>query len=104
MKEVNVDSIGLYFASLEGGLRLSLDAVHLFAGQINKGIIEINDSQTEQWFKGKNTELNEKQKSEIENFKGNFVILKNENDFIGVGKKSSHGITNFMPKERRVKN
>lgn len=103
MRELNVDSIGLYFASLENGLRLSTDAVHILSKQITKGILEIDNPQAEQWFRGKSTELNERQKKEIESFKGKFVILKNGNDFIGVGKKSFYGISNFMPKERRIK-
>lgn len=103
MRELNVDSIGLYFASTEDGLRLSTDAVHILSKQITNGILEIDNPQAEQWFRGKSIELNEGQKGIIEPFRGKFVILKNGYDFIGAGKKSFNGIANFMPKERRIK-
>lgn len=102
-QELNVDSIGLYFASTEDGLRLSTDAVHILSRQITNGILEIDNSQAEQWFRGKEIEPSSEQKRIIEDYNRKFIILKNENDFIGVGKKGFRGITNFMPKERRIK-
>ena len=33
-----------------------------------------------------------------------FKILKNNNEFIGCGKSTGDRITNFVPKERRIKN
>lgn len=103
MRVINVDSIGLYFASIEEGVRLSLDASHLLASQIGEGFLEINDSQAEEWFKGKSIELDEKQKKEIDKFNSKIVFLKNGKDIVGVGKRGLYGITNFMPKERRIK-
>lgn len=102
-REINIDSIGLYFASQEDEIRMSTDAVHLLSNQIKKGILELNDDQAHKWFLGKDVELDEAQKREIEGFKGKYLILKNGGDLIGVGKKSIKGITNFMPKERRIK-
>lgn len=104
LKGLNVDSIGLYFASMEEGLRLSVDALHLLNKQINNGILEVSEGQAEQWFKGEDVELSEGQKKEIDRFENKFVILKNKDDFIGMGKRSSYGISNFMPKDRRIKN
>jgi NOL1/NOP2/fmu family ribosome biogenesis protein len=103
LREVNVDVIGLYFASLEQGLRLNLDAIHLLSDQITSNIIEVSDEQARQWFKGQDIELNEGQKEKSEKIKSRFIILKNRDDIIGIGKKSFKGITNFMPKERRIK-
>jgi len=102
-KELNVDSIGLYFASDEKGFRLSTDAMHLLSSQIKNGIIEVDEEQAEQWFLGNEILLNEEQKKEAESFNGEFLILRNKEDLIGVGKKSLKGIANFLPKERRVK-
>lgn len=103
LRKINIDSIGLYFASQEDGIRLSLDAAHLLEEQIKNGILEISEEQAQQWFKGKDVELNESQKKEIESFKGKFIIIKNNGYIVGVGKKSFYGISNFLPKERRVK-
>ncbi len=97
LKNINVDSIGLNFASLDNGVRLSLDAVHLLQDKLNKKIVEIDDRQAEHWFKGMNLSL----LKEIED-KG-FIILKNGDDFIGVGKSTGKTILNFLPKERRIK-
>jgi NOL1/NOP2/fmu family ribosome biogenesis protein len=103
LRKTNIDSMGLYFASQEDGIRLSLDAAHLLQPQIRDGILEVNEEQTQQWFRGKDIGLTESQKKEIESFGGKFIILKNNGYIIGIGKKSFCGIANFLPKERRVK-
>lgn len=102
LKEVNVDSIGLYFASTEGGIRLGIDALHLLSGQVTHGIVEIDDKQAEQWFKGRDIELNHEQEKEIKGLR-KFIILSNKGDLIGMSKRGFQGISNCMPKERRIK-
>ena len=57
--------------------------------------MEINDSQAEDWFKGNDLDI----KAESA-----FKILKNNDEFIGCGKSTGDRITNFVPKERRIKN
>ncbi len=97
LKNLNVDSVGLNFASLDDGIRLSLDAVHLLQNKINKKVVEIDDGQAEHWFRGMNLTLPEEIKD-----KG-FIILKNKDDFIGVGKSTGKTILNYLPKERRIR-
>lgn len=105
MRDIRVDNIGLYFASLENGLRMSLDAVHLLAAQVSKNILEIDDIQAEKWFHGHELSIDELKKTcELDGLKEGFIIIKNKGDFIGVGKLSRTKILNFMPKERRIKN
>ncbi len=92
-----VENIGLYFAAIhEDGIRLSLDACHLLQNQISKNIIQLDDKQSLNWFKGNDLEFESKIKG--------FAILKHEDDIIGVGKASGNSIKNFLPKERRIKN
>lgn len=98
LRNIKIDNIGLYFASLEEGLRMNIDAVHLLSKQINQNIAEVSDEQAERWFRG-----NEIQAENIKAKEG-FIILKNKRDFIGVGKLSKTKILNFLPKERRIKN
>lgn len=104
MRNLRVDNIGLYFASLEDGLRMSIDAVHLLGSQINKNILEIDDIQAENWFHGHELSIDELKKTcKLDGLEEGFIILKNKDDFIGVGKLSKAKILNYMPKERRIK-
>ncbi len=94
-KNLRIESAGLYLAKQHPeGLRLGLDAVSIFKNQINKNILELDNSQTEQWFKGYDLLIETDR---------NFKILKNQEDLIGCGKSTGEKITNFVPKERRIK-
>lgn len=81
--------------------RLSLDAMHYFKDQIKDSILEIDEEQKNQWFKGEAIILNEKQKEKI---KKGFVALKFKDDFVGTGKIKENKVYNYLPKERRIKN
>lgn len=95
-KNLNIENIGLYFAKYErDDIRLTLDGVQLLKTQIKKNIIELNDNSANEWLKGHDIEL-ESDKS--------WKILKYNNELIGCGKSTGQRITNFMPKERRIKN
>jgi len=92
---LRIENIGLYFAKQQiDGIRLTLDGIQIFKSQISKNILELTDKQAEDWFKGQDLDI------KIDN---NFKILKHNNEFIGCGKSTGERITNFMPKERRVK-
>jgi NOL1/NOP2/fmu family ribosome biogenesis protein len=93
----NVEIIGLYMFKKEheNDIRLTIDATHLLKDQISKNILNINESQKEDWLRGKNLE--------ISSIHGN-VIIKHEADFIGTGKSNSQKIFNYIPKDRRLKN
>ena len=93
-KNINIENIGLYFLNINEGIRLTFDGISLFKNQITKNILELNNSQTEEWMKGNDLMINTN--------KG-FVVLKNNNEFIGCGKSTGEKITNFVPKERRIK-
>jgi len=94
-KNLRIENAGLYFSKQhQDKIRLSLDALHLLKNQITKNILELTDKQAEQWFKGEDLQIQTNR---------NFKILKNKEDIIGCGKSTGEKITNFMPKERRVK-
>jgi len=93
---LRIETLGLYFAKEQPeGIRLTLDGLQLLKNQITKNILELTDKQTEEWLKG-NDLLIQSEK--------NFKILKYGNEFIGCGKSTGEKITNFVPKERRIKN
>lgn len=93
-RNINIEVIGLYLFKEENGIRLSFDAPLLLDAK--KSIIEISDEQAESWLKGSDIFVEDKRHG--------FVILKNNQDFLGCGKASQGRIANFVPKERRIKN
>lgn len=102
-KTINIERIGIYFGKLvqdkktqKNELRLSIDGIHILKDQITKNIFEIPDKETlENWMQG--NELN------IETGFRGFVIMRYKKDFVGCGKASEKKITNFIPKNRRLK-
>jgi len=95
-REMRIENAGLYIIKEESdGLRLTFDALSIFKNQITKNIIEIDDKNAEEWLRGNDLQ--------IKSDRG-FKILKNNNEFIGCGKSTGEKITNFVPKERRIKN
>ena len=95
-KNTRIENMGLYFARIQpDGIRLTIDGIQLVKDQITKNIMEINNNQAKDWFKGNDLDI----KAESA-----FKILKNNNEFIGCGKSTGDRITNFVPKERRIKN
>jgi len=104
--EMRVESIGLYFGKEVGQeTRLTVDAMHLLKDQITKNIVELEKEQEHQWFLGKDIQLTEEQKITYKDMKG-FVAVRSQGDFVGTGKLSDNKalLSNFLPKERRVKN
>ena len=94
-KDIRIENIGLYIAKEQNQeLRLTMDGTQILKNQITKNILEIDNKQSEQWFKGNDLD--------IQTEKG-FKILKNNNNIIGSGKSTGERITNFVPKERRIK-
>lgn len=94
-RELRIENIGLYFAKLEhDGIRLTFDGIQIFKNQITKNILELTKEQADEWLKGNEIYI----KSDRA-----FKILKYNNEFIGCGKSTGEKITNYMPKERRVR-
>ena len=103
-----IEGIGLYVGkdmvnrSGVREVRLSLDGMHVWKEQLTERVFELTAGQEEEWFLGKDIELNEKQIGMISD---GFVSVKSGEDFVGVGKIGSEGKTLFgyLPKERRRK-
>ena len=93
---VQIERVGVYFAKYQDGkIRLSIEGTHLFENQIKKNIFEIPNEFVEPWMKG--NELN------IKTGKVGFLVMKHDEDLLGTGKSSEEKITNFIPKNRRLK-
>lgn len=108
------ECLGIYFGVLDKNkIRLSMDAAILFGKKAKKGILELNDEKTKKYLRGEEVEIKNingdyyTQKNS-KNFlgpkiQGNFVVLKNKDDFIGCGKVKGKRLWNYVPKERRIK-
>src|SRR3989338_644407 len=107
LRELNVNSLGLYFGELlHGALRLSIEGSQMIGKKASKNIIELNDEQMRQWLKGEDIELEgAENNNEIKNNSGgNYdgcVIIKHKNDFFGFGRIKEGKLLNFVPKARR---
>ncbi len=93
---IPIERVGIYFGKdINGQIRLSIEGVHILKNQITKNIFELNEEQLDLWMKG--NELN------IKSGKNGFLIMKYKDNFLGTGKASEEKITNFIPKNRRLK-
>ncbi|MEM3091476.1 MAG: hypothetical protein QXX55_01110 [Candidatus Pacearchaeota archaeon] len=91
-----IEKIGIYFAKIiKDEIKLSIEGTQIFASQINKNIIEVNEQQAKEWMSGADLYI----KTE----KLGFVIIKYGDDFLGCGRASENKIGNFVPKARRLK-
>ncbi len=95
MKNIRVNSIGLYIAELKNEqLRLSIEGSQIIGPIAKKNVYELNREQLKQWLQGQNLT--------IDGSYDGFVILKYENDYVGSGKYKEGSILNFVPKARRL--
>jgi NOL1/NOP2/fmu family ribosome biogenesis protein len=95
-KMYSLENVGIYFCKFQNEeIRLSIEGTQILKDQIKKNIFELDKLQAENWMKGR--ELNVKT-----NFKG-IVVMKYKSEFLGCGKASEEKITNFIPKNRRLK-
>ncbi|MDP2946888.1 MAG: hypothetical protein Q8N88_02125 [Nanoarchaeota archaeon] len=104
------EGVGLYVAKeisdkhRNTEIRLSVDGINLWKDQIDNHILKLTKEQEESWFKGKNIEINNFQKEEIDSYKGYLIIKSSdEKDFIGMGKIGDGVVYSYLPKERRRK-
>ncbi len=116
---VRVETIGIYLVTLdnrdkgekEETIRFSFDAGFL-AKDATKNVLELNDKQAKQWFKGEDITIDSEQQSpdtkedlKLNNVDYPFVLLKYKDEIVGCGKltQDKDKIINFVPKERRIK-
>jgi NOL1/NOP2/fmu family ribosome biogenesis protein len=100
----NIEQIGLYLGKEDTlGIRLSIEGSQIFGkqGQIKNSILELNNIQSFEWMSGQDLEIGKDSKID----KPGLLIIKHKDDFLGTGKASTQAkkISNFIPKERRLK-
>jgi len=101
---IGIELIGAYFFHRYGdNLRLSADAIHLLKDKIKKNILEINDKQAKEWFRGQDILLDKEEQVKLKDESKTFKVIMYKGDLIGTGKLTEDRIVNYMPKERRQK-
>lgn len=96
---LRVSSFGSLFGTYtEDGFHLSIEGSQLIGSQATKNVLEVSSKQKESWLSGEDIEVNT---NRIENQQ---VILKQDEDFFGVGKAKKNKIRNSLPKSRIIKN
>jgi len=103
-----IEGVGLYVGkdmvnrSGVREVRLSLDGMHIWKEQLTERVFILTQKQEEEWFKGKDIELDKDQVGKISD---GFVNVKAGEDFVGIAKIGNSGKTlfGFLPKERRRK-
>ena len=96
LSKLNINNIGLYFGELtkNNELRLSIEGSQIVGEKAKKNVIEVNEKQAKQWFRGEFVETKEQ---------GNaFVILKHNKDFLGCGRLVDGKVLNYVAKARRI--
>ncbi|MBU0907656.1 MAG: hypothetical protein KKD18_05740 [Nanoarchaeota archaeon] len=91
----NIEVIGMYLISRkDNDLRLNFDAVSLLRNQITKSITEINKEQLALWIRGHDLDIATER---------GIVVLKFQDELVGIGKSNTEKIFNYVPKERKIK-
>lgn len=80
-------------------MRLSIEGSQIFKKQINKNIVELNSKEVDIWMSGRELPI------KTDEDKKGFVIIKSKDKgyFLGCGKASEEKISNYIPKNRRLK-
>jgi len=94
-KDLRISSLGLYFIDTIKGLRLSIEGSQIIGKQAKKNIYEASDDEIKEWLKGYDLECSKKLNG--------YQLIKNKNDFYGIGFAFNEKIRNFIPRERRIK-
>lgn len=101
-KQLNVNSVGLYFGeSRHGQLRLSIEGSQIIGGRSTRNVLEINEKQLQQWLRGEDIDLATAATTD-DKIRNSFLIVKHNRDFFGCGKVKEGRVLNFVPKSRRL--
>ncbi len=93
--KMNIDSIGLYFGTMEAeGLRLSIEGSQIVGPHAKKNIIDLDDAGARLWMSGSDVE--------VSSGGGGFLLVRHGGDFLGCGKVKDSVLRNFYPKSRRI--
>lgn len=91
----NVELIGMYLINKKDeDPRINFDAVSLLREQITKSVVKIDEQQFQQWIRGHDLQIK---------VASGIVVVKHDEDLVGIGKSNGEKIFNYVPKERKIK-
>ena len=91
--KLRINSLGLYLGELRNNeIRLSIEGAQIIGPKATKNVVDIENPR--EWLRGSEVET--------EGQSDTFVIVKNNNDFLGSGKIKDGKILNFVGKNRRL--
>lgn len=95
--ELRTNMFGLYIGTfMIDGFRLSIEGAQLLGPQATKNILSLSKDLRDAWLKGEELEASNHDDD-------CYLLLKYENDFLGVGKKKGERVLNYLPKSRKLK-
>ena len=95
-KKLRIDILGMYFAHIKKDkIRLTIEGSELVGPKAKKNVYNLTNEEVKQWIMGEDITTD----SDSEEF----VLIKNNKDFLGTGKIKQGKILNFIPKGRRLK-
>jgi NOL1/NOP2/fmu family ribosome biogenesis protein len=96
LSKLRVNSVGSYFGKInKGEIRLSIEGSQLIGKDSKKNVLELEPKETKEWLRGIDLDKEYPDKG--------FIILKNNEDFLGCGKAIEGKILNYVPKNRRLR-
>ena len=96
MEAVRLEGIGLAILKEEKEeFRITIEAAQVFGEQATKNIYQLNDQELSPWMHGEDLQKHNEKKG--------FVIVKHNQDFLGMGKLGAEKVSNYIPKERRLR-
>lgn len=98
--KLRINSLGLYFGKIKRNekMHLSIEGCQLVGKKATRNIMMVDDEQAKRFMQGFDIEV----KEEIDCEQNNFVLVKHDDDFIGMGKLSNTCVENLIPKSRRA--
>jgi len=93
--KIRINQAGLYFLNVSKDLRLSIEGSQIIGKLATKNIYNMLDKELKEWLKGFDIET--------EDSSVGYRLIKNKDDFYGVGYFKEGKIRNFIPKSRRIK-
>ena len=96
IETIRLEGIGLAIIKEEKEeFRITIEATQIFGEQATKSVYQLNDEDLSLWMHGEDLQKHNEKKG--------FVIVKHNEDFLGMGKIGAEKVSNYIPKERRLK-
>ncbi|MBI2044294.1 hypothetical protein HYT24_02940 [Candidatus Pacearchaeota archaeon] len=98
-KSIVIERVGIYLGKVDEKtekIRLSIEGSQMLKDQITKNVYELkNNEDFEMWMQGQDLYIKTGTKE--------FLIIKYKDHLLGTGKASEEKISNYIPKNRRLK-